>query len=150
MGENILSRLFRLNFPACTREALSFLTSYISQGCPAIPGLNANTEQVIVEICQEFVLFQSVRGPPKVNNRIMILKNTWLVLVSKTSTTDVFITAENHCFGLSFLPWYVLLSFELFTVGWHILILFLFTFFASIYIFQSLDIEITIKINSGF
>ncbi|GFR61255.1 chromosome 7 open reading frame 26 ortholog [Elysia marginata] len=65
MGENILGRLFRLSFPDCTREALSFLTSYISQDCPAIPGLNANTEQVIVEICQEFVLFQSNRGPPK-------------------------------------------------------------------------------------
>lgn len=65
MAENILGRLFRLSFPDCTREALSFLTSYISQDCPSIPGLNANTEQVIVEICQEFVLFQSTRGPPK-------------------------------------------------------------------------------------
>ncbi|GFO04250.1 chromosome 7 open reading frame 26 ortholog [Plakobranchus ocellatus] len=65
MGDNILNRLFRMSFPDCTREALAFLTSYISQDCPAIPGLNANTEQVIVEICQEFVLFQSVRGPPK-------------------------------------------------------------------------------------
>ncbi|CAG5121661.1 unnamed protein product [Candidula unifasciata] len=65
MAGNILNRLFRLNFPDCTREALMFLTSFISQDCPTIPGLSANTEQMIVEICQEFVLFKSMRGPQK-------------------------------------------------------------------------------------
>uniref|UniRef100_A0A0B6ZU35 Uncharacterized protein n=1 Tax=Arion vulgaris TaxID=1028688 RepID=A0A0B6ZU35_9EUPU len=65
MAGNILNRLFRLNFPECTREALMFLTSFISQDCPTIPGLSANTEQIIVEICQEFVLFKSMRGPQK-------------------------------------------------------------------------------------
>ncbi|XP_059168998.1 integrator complex subunit 15-like isoform X2 [Physella acuta] len=65
MPGNILNNLYRLNFPDCTREALSFLTSFISQDCATIPGLSANTEQIIVEICQEFVLFKSVRGPQK-------------------------------------------------------------------------------------
>lgn len=65
MAGNILQRLFHLNFPDCTREALAFLTSYISQDCPNIPGMPGNPEQICVEICQEFVLFKSQRGPPK-------------------------------------------------------------------------------------
>ncbi|XP_005113251.2 uncharacterized protein C7orf26 homolog isoform X2 [Aplysia californica] len=65
MAGNILNRLFRLSFPDCTREALTFLTSFISQDCPTLTGVNANTEQIIVEICQEFVLFKSLRGPQK-------------------------------------------------------------------------------------
>ncbi|XP_013070187.2 integrator complex subunit 15-like isoform X1 [Biomphalaria glabrata] len=73
MSADILSRLYRLNFPDCTKEALAFLTSFISQDCPKIPGLNANTEQIIVEICQEFVLFKSARGPQKKLNAVQEL-----------------------------------------------------------------------------
>lgn len=47
-----------------------FLTSFISQDGPAIPGLNASAEQIIVEICQEFVLFKSMRGPQKVKGKM--------------------------------------------------------------------------------
>lgn len=64
-GGNVLSMLYRMSFPECTREALAFLTNYISKDCSNLPGVPGNLENVCVEICQEFVLFKSHRGKQK-------------------------------------------------------------------------------------
>ena len=48
MSGNVLADLYRLQFPACTSEALSFLTSYISGGGHSLQGYAGQSAPLFV------------------------------------------------------------------------------------------------------
>jgi hypothetical protein len=68
----ILKRLYTLEFPECSREALRYLGECFSvpgSSSVSIPGLGGSNDNYATEVSREFVLFKSGhRGGQKVGS----------------------------------------------------------------------------------
>ena len=67
---SILMKLQYLDFPECSKEALSYLVRHFSSTQQGIPGLSAGNENFASEVAQEYILNISRKCGPNIKVQV--------------------------------------------------------------------------------
>ncbi|XP_067670902.1 integrator complex subunit 15-like [Haliotis asinina] len=95
----IMKKLKYLEFPDCTREALSYLaTCFSSQEGAAIPGLGGGAENFAADVCSEYILFRT----RKKKKKLSAIQELQLLEMLCTCFKETPTKSKYHIFNLIF------------------------------------------------